>query len=54
MTDTRLHAIGAVQSGQAPQERMYALYRLDAAAVEAAARSILDKRNPSEKQGEGL
>lgn len=53
-TDTRLHAIGAVQSGQAPQERMYALYRLDAAAVEAAARSILDKRNPSEKQGEGL
>ena len=28
--------------------------RLDAAAVEAAARSILDKRNPSEKQGEGL
>ena len=54
VTDTRLHAIGAVQSGQAPQERMYALYRLDAAAVEAAARSILDKRNPSEKQGEGL
>ena len=28
--------------------------RLDAAAVEAAARSILDKRNPLEKQGEGL
>ena len=26
----------------------------DAAAVEAAARSILDKRNPSEKQGAGL